>query len=176
MERLKRSTPAQIIHTLGGAGPDTEPFVVNAIRESGLGMKISTSLAELDAALKGSSRNGRSAILVPIWIPGGNYRLPIDGWKDAAALAIRHRVPSSSLDSRFVHAGGLLSYALDYHGNTSERMATLIDQLFRGANPATIPFELPTVSHFAVNSLTAQAIGVSLPGDWLLSADEIVRS
>jgi hypothetical protein len=94
--------------------------------------------------------------------------------KDAAALAIRHRVPSSSLDSRFVHAGGLLSS----RPTTAIRPSAwlLSSTSSSGANPATIPFELPTVSHFAVNSLTAQAIGVSLPGDWLLSADEIVRS
>jgi hypothetical protein len=44
MERLKQvDTRLQIIHTLGGAGPDTEPFVVNAIRESGLGMNSTSS-------------------------------------------------------------------------------------------------------------------------------------
>jgi len=44
----------------------------------------------------------------------------------------------------------------------------------RGADPASIPFELPTKSELVVNRRTAAAIGVKLPAELLLRADRVI--
>jgi putative ABC transport system substrate-binding protein len=88
-------------------------------------------------------------------------------------LAIRLRVPAMVGERDWVEKGGLLAYTL-HHEDEGQRIFAIADKLLRGANPATIPFELPTKSDFVVNRGTAAAIGVKLPAELLLRADEVI--
>ena len=54
------------------------------------------------------------------------------------------------------------------------QLASMLDRLLRGGNPAEIPFELPTRSIFAVSRKAAAALGISLPSDFLVRADKVV--
>jgi putative ABC transport system substrate-binding protein len=53
-----------------------------------------------------------------------------------------------------------------YAGRTPDlwaRRAFFIDRILRGAKPADLPVELPRTFDFAVNSKTAQALGLTIP-------------
>jgi putative tryptophan/tyrosine transport system substrate-binding protein len=56
-----------------------------------------------------------------------------------------------------------------------QRIASMIDKVFRGMKPAEIPWELPNRSHLAINLATAKLLGLTVPPDLLLRADQIVE-
>lgn len=74
----------------------------------------------------------------------------------------------------YVEVGGLASYRL-YWDNQAQRTAVQIDKVFRGENPAQIPFEMPTRSEFVVNRHTAKLLGLTLPQALLLRADKVIE-
>jgi len=55
------------------------------------------------------------------------------------------------------------------------RMAAQIAQIFRGAAPADIPIERPTVLDLALNLGIARSLGLSIPEALLAAATEVVE-
>ena len=72
-----------------------------------------------------------------------------------------------------VNEGALMSYGLEFE-NMDERIASLLDRVLRGANPAEIPFELPSRPGFEWNRTTAKALGIQIPPDVLLRVTAFV--
>ena len=56
-----------------------------------------------------------------------------------------------------------------------ERLAHFVDRILRGANPAELPFELPSRFDLAVNAKAAKATGVAIPQSLLLRADRVIE-
>jgi len=77
-------------------------------------------------------------------------------------------------DRVFVDGGGLISYRLDWV-NQTERTAVQIDKLLRGADPARLPFELPTHADLALNARTANALGIVVPRALVIRADKVFQ-
>src|SRR5580704_1357226 len=71
---------------------------------------------------------------------------------DYAAL---HRVPAIYEYDPLVHEGGLMSYGPDLR-ESFERVASMVDRIFKGAKPADLPFEQPTRYLFVLNLKTAK--------------------
>jgi putative ABC transport system substrate-binding protein len=90
-----------------------------------------------------------------------------------AEFALAHRLPSMHGSEHFVHAGGLMSYGTDYSASW-RRAAVFVDKILKGANPASLPVE-PTQLKFAINLNTAKRIGVAIPPEILLEANEVIR-
>ena len=74
----------------------------------------------------------------------------------------------------FVEVGGLLSYSIDLAA-AYRRLATLVDGILKGANPADIPFYQQTKFELIINLKTAKALGVELPAMLLGRADEVIE-
>ena len=77
-------------------------------------------------------------------------------------------------NSRFVEAGGLLTYG----GNRSEqyrRAADYVDKILKGAKPADLPVELPTKYEMVINLKAAGRIGLRIPPNVLARADRVIR-
>ena len=90
-----------------------------------------------------------------------------------AGIALAAGVPTMFEYRRYVDAGGLASYRFDWH-NQTRRTAAQVDKVFRGQDPAQIPFEMPTRSELVLNRTTARALGLSMPQSLLLRADAVV--
>ena len=75
-----------------------------------------------------------------------------------------------------VEFGGLMAcVAIFRKGEETEAMAAVVDQILRGANPAEIPFQLPTQTRVAINLRTAAALKLPVPAGVLLQADIVIR-
>jgi putative ABC transport system substrate-binding protein len=139
-----------------------------AAREAGLASELDvvTSIPDLDRTFARDPAGSRAVFILSVPVVTG-------GSKAVAELALRNRVPTISGASEYVEAGCLLSYTL-LHENALQRWAAQLDKIFRGANPAQIPFELPTKTQFAINRATARALGLPVPAELLLRADQVV--
>lgn len=55
------------------------------------------------------------------------------------------------------------------------RAAEVIDKILRGASPGEIPVEQPTKFYLVINLKSAKALGLTVPNELLLLADEVVE-
>ena len=94
--------------------------------------------------------------------------------KQIVDLAMKHRLPSISMARELAEVGGLMAYGPNYP-DLFRRAAEVIDKILRGANPADIPVEQPTKFYLVINLKSAKAIGLTVPNELLLLADEVVE-
>jgi putative ABC transport system substrate-binding protein len=87
-----------------------------------------------------------------------------------AEFAIRHRMPMSSGWPEFAEGGNLMSYGPNLRDGY-RRLATYVDKIVKGANPADLPVEQPTTFELVVNMKTAKTLGIKIPQSVLLRAD-----
>ena len=55
------------------------------------------------------------------------------------------------------------------------RGAAYVDKILRGAKPADLPVERPTVFKLLVNKAAATSLGLSISTSIVLRADEVIR-
>jgi len=73
-----------------------------------------------------------------------------------------------------VMSGGLLSYGADLAANY-RHAATFVDKILKGAKPADLPVEQATKFDLVINLKTAKSLGITIPKDVLLRADEVIQ-
>jgi len=91
-----------------------------------------------------------------------------------AELALKYRLPATSMTDTFAKAGGLLSYGPEI-AEAWERCAVLVAKILRGANPGDLPIERPTRLPLVINLRTAKALGLRVPDSVLVRADNVIR-
>ena len=89
-------------------------------------------------------------------------------------LATKHQLPSMAMGREFVELGGLMSYGASIT-DLSRRSATYVDKILKGAKPADLPVEQPTKFELLVNLKTARDLGLTIPREFLLLADEVIE-
>ena len=94
--------------------------------------------------------------------------------KRIIALAAKYRLPAIYEWRQHVEEGGLMAYGGDISA-LYRRVASYVDRLFKGANPADLPVEQPTTFLLTVNLKTAKALGLTIPQSLLVRADEIIQ-
>lgn len=88
-------------------------------------------------------------------------------------LAAKYRLPTIFAFRNSVEAGGLMSYG-PKPAELYRRAADFTDRILKGAKPSNLPVEQPTSFELVVNLKTAAALGVKIPQEILVSADEII--
>ena len=74
----------------------------------------------------------------------------------------------------FVTAGGLMTYGTNVP-EVYRRAARYVDRIFKGARPADLPVEEPTVFDLVINLKTAKSLGLTIPQSVLTRANEIIE-
>ena len=91
-----------------------------------------------------------------------------------AELAIAAHLPLIGELRNFADAGALMAYGPSF-ADLARRAAGYVDRILRGAKPAELPVEQPTVFELVVNLKTANALGLTLPQAVLLRADAVIE-
>jgi putative ABC transport system substrate-binding protein len=91
-----------------------------------------------------------------------------------ARLALKHRLPATSMAREFAISGGVIAYGPDTDLD-DERTAVMVANILNGRKPAELPVERPTTFRLVVNLKTAKALGITIPQSILLRADEVIE-
>jgi putative ABC transport system substrate-binding protein len=97
----------------------------------------------------------------------GNQRL-------ITKLAESGRLPAIYPDRSFVELGGLMAYGIELE-ELFRHAAHQIDQILKGAKPGELPFYQATQFKLTINLKTAKALGLTIPKELLLRADEVIQ-
>jgi putative ABC transport system substrate-binding protein len=89
-------------------------------------------------------------------------------------LASHHAVPAIYEYREFPAAGGLISYGPSLAG-TWHQLGNYVGKILKGAKPADLPVQQPTIFELVVNLNTAKALGVTVPPSVLARADEVIE-
>ena len=89
-------------------------------------------------------------------------------------LALGVRLPTMSGVREYVEAGGLMSYGPNFP-DLFRRAAEYVDKILRGSKPADLPVEQPTKFDLVINLTTAKALGLTIPEQFLLRANEVIE-
>jgi putative ABC transport system substrate-binding protein len=88
--------------------------------------------------------------------------------------AAAKRLPAIYETDLHVRAGGLMSYGPDQK-ECLQRVAAMLDRIFKGAKPSDLPLEEPTRYLLVINLKTAKAMGLEIPPNLLALADEVIE-
>lgn len=89
-------------------------------------------------------------------------------------LAKRARLPVQAHRKEWVEQGALFSYGIDLPliGRAGARY---VDSILRGTSPADLPVEEVPKVEFAINLETAGRLGIKVPQEMIIRADEVYR-
>src|SRR5262245_34832556 len=93
--------------------------------------------------------------------------------KRAAELALKHHVPAVSVPRWFAEEGGLMSYSARF-ADLYRKAAVYVDKILKGAQPADLPVEQPTIFEMVINLRTAKALGLTIPPAFIARADKVI--
>lgn len=69
---------------------------------------------------------------------------------------------------------GLISYGVDFV-DQFRRAAPYVDRILRGAKPAELPVQQPTLLELVINLRTAKALGLTVPHSIMVRADRVIE-
>jgi putative tryptophan/tyrosine transport system substrate-binding protein len=89
-------------------------------------------------------------------------------------LALSARLPTTFGIPSIVQAGGLMSYGPNFPA-LFRRAAEIVDKILRGTKAGDIPVEQPTKFDLVINLKTANALGLNIPHNLLVLADDVIE-
>jgi putative ABC transport system substrate-binding protein len=175
LEALKGALPdLQRVAVLANpTAPYTGPFLderAAVARDLGLKLQVheARNRGELEPAFVAMARERAEAAMVLTDVMFITERRAI------VDLAARHRLPAVYFDRQFVDAGGLMFYGASLV-HMYRRAAVYVDKILKGARPADLPIEQPTIFELVVNLKAARALGLKLPPAFLARADALIE-
>ncbi len=171
VELTKEMLPSarRIVALANAPDPFSKPFV-EYIRKGGaatgvtIDAKMIRDTEELEAAFRDMAQDRPDAVIVQPSLPR----------RRVAELAMRHRIPASSVIRGFVEEGGLMSYAPS-EAEIYRRAAAIVDRILKGAKPKQLPVEQPTKFELLINMKTAKALGLTISPTFVARADVVIE-
>ena len=153
--------------------PNTESIIRDmqeAARVKGLQLAIlkAGTESEIDAALATIVERHAGAVVV------GGDPFFFSRREQLLALASRHAVPASYPWRDVAAAGGLISYGID-NLPVWRQAGIYAGRILKGAKPADLPVQQPTIFELVVNLKTAEALGLTVPPSILARATEVIE-
>jgi putative ABC transport system substrate-binding protein len=105
-------------------------------------------------------------------VPG--TMLTVRELKRLVGFTLSHQLPGSFVWRGFVEAGGLVSYGMTLEP-TGYRLGEFMDKILRGADPGTLPVDVPRDYETFVNLRTARMFGLTVPQSLLLRATKVIE-
>jgi putative ABC transport system substrate-binding protein len=156
--------------------PDTETYssVLNNAQDAA--RKVGLSLVPIEArnsreiedAFAAFAKERVPAVMVAVDAVFFGQR-----WR-IAELALANRLATMFALREYAEAGGLMSYGENV-ADFFRRSASFVDKIFKGANPGDLPVEQPTKFNLVINRKTADALGVTIPPQLYIFADEVIE-
>jgi ABC-type uncharacterized transport system substrate-binding protein len=91
------------------------------------------------------------------------------------SAAMKRGLPTVAQGADFVRENGALASYVASEAEGDRRLASYIDRILRGAKPGDLPVEQPTQFDLVINLKTARTLGLTIPKDLLLRADEVIQ-
>ena len=156
--------------------PDTETYSSVLKRAQEAAQKVSLSIVPMEARNRQEIENAFavfakeriSAIMV------ASDAILFGQRERVAELALNNRLPTMFSLREYAEAGGLMSYGENI-ADFFRRSAFYVDKIFKGAKPGELPIEQPTRFNLVINRKTADALGVAIPPQLYIFADEVIE-
>jgi putative ABC transport system substrate-binding protein len=148
---------------------------LTAAQEAAQALGLKTRVLDMQATpniqgLIADARAGGAEGLIVLASPG------ITGIQGRLAqMALLAKLPAIYYHRDFAVAGGLMSYGPAPWDFSWRRAAMFVHKILKGAKPADLPVEQPTVFELIVNQKTARALGRVMPPAILIRADEVIQ-
>ena len=124
--------------------------------------------SELETVIAAQARESNSGLFVMPDAFTITYRVEV------TSLAARYRLPAVYGLRPYAELGGLLSYGEDLTDNF-RRAASYADRILKGEKPSDLPVQAPVKFELVINLKTAKALGLTVPPNLLVIADEVIE-
>jgi putative ABC transport system substrate-binding protein len=128
-----------------------------------------SAAGEIDSAIARLAGQGAQVLLLRGDSFATTYKLEIIN------AALKRGLPTVTGSSGYVREAGALASYSQTDAETDLRAAYYVDRLLRGAKPADLPVQQPTKFELAINLKSAKALGITVPKELLLRADEVIQ-
>jgi putative ABC transport system substrate-binding protein len=167
---IKQDTIDYLWHTAWPDGKNRFNSTEQAAQSVGVKVRARgiAERSEIDQAVTAMKQDGAKIIIVQPSPFTYRERARIVASASQNGLATIFGFPAAAKD------GALIAYGPDYL-QMNRRAPFYVNQILKGTKPADLPVELPTKISLLVNVKTAKTLGVEVPLQFLIRADELIE-